>query len=242
MRPSALPSGATELRERDSAAESSLVLVVADLRPTVLRALRLLLETVVIPTVLLLTLLHTVGLLVALAATLGWLYLALAARFLARRRLPGTLFVCVSMMSGRALVALATSSAFIYVLQPVLGSICMAVLFLGSALAGRPLTVRLARDFVAIPAHILNRPGVRRMFTQVALLWGISRLADAGMSLGFLHLGVDAGLVSRGFLSPILTVVTVGVSAAWGVRALRRDGIRLQFGVPAVAPMTARAI
>jgi hypothetical protein len=209
------------------------VVVITDLRATLLRALRLLLETVVVPTVLLLSLLHTVGLLVALGATLGWLYLALAARFVARRRCPGTLFVCVSLMSGRALVALATSSAFIYMLQPVLGSACMGLLFLGSALAGRPVTMRLARDFVAIPAHVLQRQGVRRMFTQIALLWGLSRLADAGMNFGLLHVGLDMGLLSRGFFSPVLTFMTVCASVGWGVRALRRDGIRLQFRVSA---------
>jgi hypothetical protein len=218
-------------------ADSSLVLVISDLKPTILRGLRLLLETVVVPTILLLTLLHTVGLLVALAASLGWLYLALAARFLARRRMPGTLFVCASMMSGRALIALATSSAFVYMLQPVLGSVMMALLFLGSALAGRPVTMRLARDFVAIPAHILNRRGVRRMFTQVALLWGLSRLADAGMNFGFLHSGLDAGLMSRGFLSPVLTLVTVGICTVWGLRALRRDGISVRFGAAAPSPV-----
>lgn len=215
-------------------AESSLVVVIADLRPTLLRALRLLLETVVIPMVLLLTLIHTVGLIIALGATLGWLYLALAARFVSRRRLPGTLFLCVSMMSGRALVAIATSSAFIYMLQPVVGSVCMALLFVGSALAGRPVTMRLARDFVAIPAHILNRPGIRRMFTQIALLWGVSRLVDAAMNFGLLRIGLDAGLLSRGLLSPILGLLTVGISVVWGMRALRLDGVSLQFGAVAI--------
>jgi hypothetical protein len=222
------------IAERAAAAESSLVLMIADWRPTVLRALRLLLETVIVPTVLFLTLVHSAGLLIALGATLGWLFIALAARWFARRRMPGTLFFCISVMSGRALVALATSSAFIYMLQPVVGSICMAMLFLGSAIAGRPVTMRLARDFVAIPAHILARKGVQRMFTQVALIWGISRLADAGMSFGFLHLGIDAGMLSRGFLSPALSLLTAGVSIMWGMRALRRDGISLLFGQPAV--------
>ena len=206
------------------------MVVIADLRPTLLRALRLLLETLIIPTILMLTLIHTAGLYVALGATMGWLFLALAARFVARRRMPGTLFISISIMSGRALIALATSSAFVYMLQPVVGSICMGLLFLGSALAGKPVTMRLARDFVAIPTHILARKGVQRMFTQIALLWGVSRLADAGMNFGFLHLGLDAGLLSRGFLSPVLSLLTAGVSIMWGMRALRRDGIHLQFG------------
>jgi hypothetical protein len=210
--------------------EAGLVVEVGDLRPTLLRAGRLLVETGVVPMVLFLALIHTVGLLVALAATLGWLYLALAARFVSRRRMPGTLCVCVGLMSGRALAALATSSAFIYMIQPVVGSVCMAVLFVGSALTGRPITVRLARDFVAIPAHILNRRGVRRMFTQIALIWGISRLLDAAMNVGLLRLGLDFGLLSRGVLSPALGLLTVGLSVMWGRRALHRDGVNLRFG------------
>ena len=50
------------------------------------------------------------------------------------------------------------------------------------------------------------------------------------MNFGFLHLGLDAGLLSRGFLSPVLSLLTAGVSIMWGMRALRRDGIHLQFG------------
>ncbi len=72
------------------------------------------------------------------------------------------------------------------------------------------------------------------MFTQIALLWGVSRLADAGMSLGFLRFGVDAGLLSRGLFSPLLTGVTVIVCIGWGVHSLRRDGVRLRMA-PAVA-------
>jgi hypothetical protein len=220
--------------EQHGHSEPNLVIDIAGLRPTIFRALRLCLETAVIPTVLLVTLMHTVGLLIALAAALGWCYLALAARWIAGRRLPGTMVLCVSMISSRALIALLTSSAFVYLLQPVLGSLCMALLFVGSALAGRPVTVRLARDFIAIPAHILNRRRVRRMFSQVALIWGVSRLADAGMNLGFMHFGLDAGLLSRALLSPLLTVATVAICTFWGVRVLRRDGVRLRLGTAAI--------
>jgi hypothetical protein len=209
-------------------------LEIAEIRPTVLRALRLFVETVAVPTILFVTLAHTVGLLIALAAALGWCYLVLAIRWISGRRLPGTMLLFISMMSGRAVIALATSSAFIYLLQPALGSVCMALLFLGSAVAGRPVTIRLARDFIAIPAHIVDRRAVRRMFTQIALMWGISRLADAGMSLGLLRLGLDAGALSRGLFSPLLTIVSIAICAAWGVRALRREGIQLRIGAPAV--------
>lgn len=209
-----------------------LVIEIAGLRATLLKGGRLLLEAALIPTALLALLLHVAGLPWAMGAALGWVYLTVVVRWLRERHLPGTLLLCAGMLSGRVAAALATSSAFVYLLQPVLGSVLMAVLFMGSAMIGRPVTVRLARDFVHVPVHVLERHAVRRMFSEVALLWGASRLADAGMNLGFLHSGVNAGLLSRGVFSPMLTLVMVGVCTAWGWRALRRDGVSLRL-VPA---------
>jgi hypothetical protein len=134
------------------------------------------------------------------------------------------------MLAGRATIALATSSAVVYLLQPVLGSLLMALVFLGSAAVGRPVTMRLARDFVPLPAHLFHRRAVRRMFSQVAVVWGGSRLLDAVVSVGFLHWGVTAGLLSRGLVSSCLTIVTVAVCAVWGWRSLRRlPGITLRL-------------
>jgi hypothetical protein len=214
-----------------SAAEPPLTIEFKHPRKDVLRALRLLAETVVIPSTLLAVLLHYVGLAPGLAAVIGWCTLVVAARFLLRHDLPGTLLLCTGMICGRACVALITSSAVVYLLQPVLGSILMAVIFLGSAVVGRPITVRLARDFVRLPAELFARRGVHRVFTQVALLWGLSRLLDAGMSLGFLHWGVEAGLLSRGMLSGLLTTITVLVCASHGWRKLcRLPGVTLRIG------------
>lgn len=203
------------------------------LRPAVIQATRLFAEAVVVPTLLLALLLDVVGLPYALAAASGWCAAVLAVRWLLERRIPGALVLSTALILARGSVALATSSALIYLLQPAVGSALMAVIFLGSALLGRPLTERLARDFVQVPAHVLDRRGVRRMFRQVAVVWGAAQLLDAGMSIGSLHFGLGAGLLSRAVLSPALTVVTIGVCVALGVRALRRDGVRLVF--PAAA-------
>jgi hypothetical protein len=205
------------------------VVEIVGVRATVLRALRLFLETVVVPTLLLTVLLPTAGLVAGLSAALGWCYLTVLVRWIRGRRLPGTMMLCVSMLSGRACVALATGSAFVYLLQPALGSGLMALLFLGSAAIGRPVTMRLARDFVHLPHHVLERRPVKLMFMQVAALWGLGRLIDAGMSMAFLHWSVDAGLLSRGVLSPVLTVLTVAACTLWGWRALRRAGVSLRL-------------
>lgn len=200
------------------------------LRPQLIRGARMFVETVTVPTLLLFILLRTSGLIVGLCAVIGWCVLTLGIRRLTGQHLPGTLLLCAGMLCGRAALALVLSSALVYVLQPVFGSILMAVLFLGSAAIGRPVTIRLARDFVTLPAQLFHNRGVRRMFTQVALVWGVSRMIDAGMSLGLLHWGVDFGLLSRGLFSGILTALTIGVCAAWGARALRRmPGVTLRL-------------
>jgi hypothetical protein len=211
------------------------VIEIGHLRPALVRAARLFAETVMVPTVLLFVLLHTVGLVAGLCAVLGWCALTVGIRWISGRHMPGTLLLCVGMLCGRAALALLLSSALVYLLQPVVGSAFMALLFLGSAAIGRPVTIRLARDFVALPAHLFHRRGVRRVFTQVALLWGASRLLDVGMSLGLLHWGVDAGLLSRGLFSGVLTALTVVACTAWGWRAMRRiPGVTLRLRPPAV--------
>ncbi len=209
-------------RHRPPHQPSEVVIELGALRPALLRAARLFLETVLVPTALLFVLLHTVGLVAGLSAVLGWCVLTVGVRWLSGRQLPGTLVLCAGMLCARATVALVLSSALVYLLQPVVGSIVMAALFLGSAAIGRPITMRLARDFVALPAHLFHHHGVRRMFTQVAQLWGIGRVRDAGMSLGVLHWGLDAGLLSRGVFSGLLSSVSIAVCAGWGWRCLRR--------------------
>jgi hypothetical protein len=211
-----------------AAHDGEVVIEIGHLRPALLRAARMFVETVAVPTGLLFILLHTAGLVAGLCAVLGWCVLTVGARWIAGRQMPGTLLLCVGMLCARAALALILSSALVYLLQPVVGSVVMALLFLGSAALGRPITIRLARDFITLPAHVFHRHGVRQVFTQVAWLWGGSRLLDAGMTLGLLHWGIDAGLLGRGLFSGLLTTLTVTVCAAWGWRRLRRvPGVRL---------------
>jgi len=208
------------------------VIEVGALRPALTRAARLFAETVLVPTGLLYILLHTAGLVPALVSVLAWCALTVTIRWVAGRHLPGTLLVCAGALCARATVALALSSALVYLVQPVIGSLFMAALFLGSALLGRPITMRLARDFVALPVHLRHHEGLRRVFMQTAALWGLGRLVDAAMSIVFLRMGLDAALLSRGLLSGVLTAVMVLVCAAWGIRCLRRmPDVTFRFGL-----------
>jgi hypothetical protein len=194
------------------------------------RGLRLLLETVVVPTMILYTCMLTVGSMAGLIGVLAWCAVTVAVRMATMGRVPGVLLLSITMLVGRTALALALSSVYVYLLQPVAGSMVMAVLFIGSALIGRPITLRLAQDFVHLPVRMTEDRRVRRMFVQVSLLWGISRLLDAGMSLGVLHWGIAAGVFSRGLFSGLLTALSVGACAYWGWSRLRRiEGLRFRF-------------
>ncbi|WP_433364191.1 hypothetical protein ACQPZX_33520 [Actinoplanes sp. CA-142083] len=213
---------------RDTAHE--VVIELGKVRPQLIRGIRVFVETIAVPTVLLFALLYTAGLGWGLCAVIGWCGLVLVLRRALGHPLPSTLLLSAGMLCGRAAMALVLSSALVYVLQPVFGSALLGVLFLGSAAIGRPIVIRLARDFVSLPAHLFHHDGIRRLFTQVTVVWGVSRILDAGMSLGLLHWGLGFGLVTRPFFSGLLSALTIGVCAAWALRTLRRmPGVKLRL-------------
>lgn len=221
--------------------ERHLCIEIPHLRATITRAVVLALETAVVPTLLFMLLLNVAGLVPGLVAVLGWSAFVVGLRRAMRRQVPHTLVLATGMLVARALVALITSSAVVYVLQPVVGSVLMCLLFVGSAVLGKPITERLARDFVHLPAELFAHRRVKKVFVNVALMWGGSRLLDAAMTLGFLQWGVDAGLFSRGVLSGLLTALTIAVCAAHGWRRLRSvPGVTLRLGrkpEPAAEPV-----
>ncbi|TWE29036.1 hypothetical protein FHX69_1706 [Prauserella muralis] len=228
------------MHRRSSSPERHLVIEIPHLRATITRALVIALETAVIPTLLLMLLLHYVGLIAGLAAVLGWCAFVVGTRRMLGRGLPQTLLLCTGMLAGKATLALVTSSAVVYVLQPAIGSVLMFVLFVGSAAMGKPITERLARDFVHLPAELFTNKTVRRVFINVALLWGGSRLIDAAMTIGFLHWSVEAGLFSRGVFSGLLTALTIAVCASHGWRKLSNlPDVTLRLGKKPVAAAAA---
>lgn len=198
-----------------------LVIEIPHLRATITRAIVMALETAVVPTLLFMLLLNLAGLVPGLLAVLGWSAFVIGLRGVMRRKVPHTLLLATGMLVARALFALVTSSAVVYVLQPVVGSLFMFLLFVGSAVLGRPITARLARDFVHLPAELFAHRRVQKVFVNVALMWGGSRLLDAAMTWGFLQWSIDAGLLSRGVFSGLLTALTIAVCAAHGWRRLR---------------------
>jgi intracellular septation protein A len=171
------------------------------------------LEATLIPLALFYGGLQFMGLWGALLAALIWSYTSLLRRLITRRRVSGMLVLGIIGLTARTALALATGSAFLYFLQPTLGTGLVAGFFIGSTLLGRPLAMRLAADFMPLPEALLARDGVRRFFLRISLLWAGVFLANAGISLWLLvSQSLATFLWTRTVASLVLTAVAVAIS------------------------------
>jgi intracellular septation protein A len=175
-----------------------------------------LLEATLIPLGLFYGGLRLLGLWGALLAALVWSYTSLLRRLVTRRRVPGMLMLGIVGLTARTALALVTGSAFLYFLQPTVGTGLVASVFLGSVLLGRPLALRLAADFMPLPEALLAHAGVRRFFLRVSLLWAAVFLANAGISLWLLvSQSLATFLWTRTVASVSLTCLAVAISVYW---------------------------
>ncbi|HZD74924.1 MAG TPA: VC0807 family protein [Actinomycetota bacterium] len=171
------------------------------------------LEATLIPLALFYGGLRLLGLWGALLAALIWSYTSLLRRLLTRRRVPGMLVLGIIGLTARTALALATGSAFLYFLQPTLGTGLVASVFIGSVALGRPLAMRLATDFLPLPDALLANRGVRRFFLRISLLWAGVFLANAGISLWLLvSQSLATFLWTRTVTSLVLTAAAVTIS------------------------------
>lgn len=193
-------------------------------------------EAVLVPTLILYVAMRTVGSVAGLIGVIAWCLATMGVRWARGKRVPSTLLLVIGILVLRSAVALACTSVWLFLLQPIAASVLMGVLFIGSAAIGRPVTQRLAQDFVHLPERLLADRRVRRMFVEVALIWGLSRVLDAGMSLGSLHFGTEFGVLARGVLSIAFTALSIGACTYWGWRRMHAiPGVRFRFGAPALA-------
>ena len=179
-------------------------------------------EGVVAPTAVFLLALHFFAVTGAVAAGLGLAYVLIAWRLATGRRVTGILVLGAASLTARSALALATGSAFVYFLQPTLGTVLVAGTFLVSAGAGRPLAGRLARDFCPIPEDIASAAPMRRFFTQITVLWAITEFVNAAVAVGLLlSQSVGVFVLTRTVSSLTLTALAIALSVVWFQRSMR---------------------
>jgi uncharacterized membrane protein len=205
-------------------------------------ALPTLVESSLGPAVLFYVMLSLVGFRGALIAALVWSYAAAGRRILRRERIPALLALGLGLLTARSIIAFFTKSAFLYFAQPTAGTIFVALLFFGTAIAGRPLVERLAHDFCPLDEALTAQPLVRRFFLRVSYLWAVVLLVNSGFVLWLLVASsLHAFVIERTLVTWVLMGGGIVFSTVWFVRTMRRGGITVKFGA-AHTPQTAVAI
>lgn len=188
-------------------------------------ALPTLAESTLLPLAIFYGSLQLIGTTGAIVAALAWAYGALVVRVVRRQPIPGLLVLSIVSISVRTVLSLATGSVFLYFLQPTLGTILVAGVFLASIRTGKPLAERLAADLVPLPESWLGSAWLRRFFARVTILWALVFLVNGLVSLQLLMTqSVGSFVLTRTATSTGLTVAAIGVSFVYFLRCARRAG------------------
>jgi len=139
-----------------------------------------------------------------------------------RRRGRDALLVRLSLgfVAVQSVVGLLANSTTVYLAQPVLVAAAWGLLFLGSAVAGRPLAGALAGAWYPFPDWFRGSAAFRHVFGVVSVVWGVYFLARSALRLAvLLHGSIESFLA--------ITVVTgtpaMVVLLAWSIRySIRR--------------------
>ena len=199
-------------------------------RAVVRHALPGLIESTIGPGVLFYLVLVTAGFRGAVLAALGWSYLAAARRLYRRERLSGLLLLGIVLVSIRTVIAFASGSAFLYFIQPTAGTFLVGIIFLATAVAGRPLVERLAHDFCPLDPELMKRSFLRKFFLRLSWLWAVVLTTNATFVLMLLlKSSVQAFVVEKTVVSFVLTTGGVVLSVVWFIRAMRQHGFVVRF-------------
>ncbi len=194
-------------------------------------ALPSLVEGSIGPAVLFYVTLSFVGFRGALIFALVWAYAAAGRRLIRRERIPALLALGLGLLTVRSAISFLTKSAFLYFVQPTAGTVIVAILFLVTAVADRPLVERLAHDFCPLDKELMGRPHVRRFFVRVSFLWSLVLLVNSGFVLWLLLASsLHAFVIERTLVTWVLMGGGIVLSTLWFVKTMRRAGIAVRFG------------
>ena len=196
------------------------------LRTVARRSFPRVIEATIAPAIIFYICLLTFGAMTAIVAALLWSYCAIARRIVTHRPVPAILVLATVAFTVRTGIALATGSAFIYFIQPVLGTVFMAALFLGSLVVGRPLIARLADDFWPLEPEVAAHPAVCQLFRSLTVLWAGVNLAIAAVTFVLLvTLPMEGFVPAKTIGSYMITITGVMVTISWSIATARREGL-----------------
>ncbi|MDQ3756850.1 MAG: DUF3159 domain-containing protein [Actinomycetota bacterium] len=152
--------------------------------------------------------------------------LAVAAwRWEVRKERPGLMArIGLALVLLQAAIGLIADDARVYLAQPVLIGAVYGLVFLGSALIGRPLAGTFASEMYEFPPEVRASDTFRRVFGRVSLAWGVYLVARSVVRMLVLtQSSVDAFILVN-FLTgfPFMTAL-ITWSVWYGLRGFRRS-------------------
>jgi len=174
--------------------------------------------------------LNLFGLRTAAVTTASLYYCALLARFVRRKPVLTAALLTAGLLTLRTLVVFCTGSAFLYFLQPVIGTVAVATTFAASALAGRPVLDRLAHDFCPISSELAGELRQARFFDWLSVVWATTYGVNAVGTVWLLtNASLNGFLVIKAVLGPVITLLA-GVGSFLLFRwTMRRQQVRLRW-------------
>jgi hypothetical protein len=189
------------------------------------RSLPSLLEATVVPAILFYVFLVNIGPGPAMLAVLTWSYGAILRRRLGGKRIPTILLLAVLGLTVRTVLGV-LSGTFVYFMQPILTTLALAAVFLGSLCVGRPIIGRLAGDFCPLSPDIANRPAIVRLFTGLTLLWAGVHVLTAATTFGLLiTLPTTTFVLLKSLVSLAITISAIVLTVSWSIRTARAEDL-----------------
>jgi intracellular septation protein A len=159
------------------------------------------------------------GILAATAVSL------LAVRYERKRDRAGLVVrVALALVLIQAVVGIATRSAEVYLIQPVIISALYGIAFIVSPLIGRPLTAIFANELYPFPPEVQQSDSFRRIFSRLSYAWGAYQLVRSAIkAAALIGLGVDIYVVVNLLTGAPMIAGMMSWSIWYTVRAFRRS-------------------
>jgi intracellular septation protein A len=159
------------------------------------------------------------GILAATAVALGALYYE-------RKRDRAGLVVRISLalVLIQAVVGIATRSAELYLIQPVIVNALYGVAFLASPSLGKPLTAVFANELYPFPPEVRESETFRRVFSRLSYAWGVYQIVRSAVkAVVLIGLGVDIYVVVNFLTGAPMIAGMMSWSIWYTLRAFRRS-------------------
>jgi intracellular septation protein A len=203
-------------------------IVIPRIRDIARHALPNIVEGRLVPLVLFIGFLEMMGTLSALLIALAYSVSSVLFRLWTGRRVPGLIVLSAVALTARTIATIVTGSMVVYFIQPTISTILVAAAFLASVSVGRPLAQRLADDIVPLDDATKDHPLVRRFFIILSLLWSLTSLVNAAVTIWLLlSQGTATFVVVKSAMGPVFGVITIGSALLWFQHAASRADLRV---------------